>query len=108
MPDRFDDTQTDIEVSDDMTLQALALDIADHAARSEIELYAMQICEADGRRSFDTQKPREDSVDQESLSIAAKAARYIELRGSALPYRMRRSGTVVWFEDREMATLLAG
>ncbi len=108
MPDRLDNTNTDTEVSAHITLHALALDIADHAARSEIELYAMQVCEADGRRSFDTQKPREDSVGQESLSIAAKAARYIELRGSALPYRLRRSGTVVWFEDQDMAASLAG
>ncbi|WP_458070905.1 hypothetical protein [Rhodanobacter sp. BL-MT-08] len=108
MPNRHDDAKTDNAIGDHMTLHSLALDIADHAARSEIELYAMQFCEADGRRVFDTQRPREDSVGQESLSIAAKAVRYIELRGNALPYQLRRSGTVVWFEDQEMAESLAG
>jgi len=108
MPNRFDNTKTDDDIGDYLTLHSLALDIADHAARSEIELYAMQTCEPDGRRVFDTQKPREDSVDHDSLSIAAKAIRYIELRGSALPYRLRRVGTLVWFEDHELAASLAG
>ena len=108
MPHRFDDTKPDTEIGDFMSLHSLALDIADHAARSEIELYSMQILEADGRRVFDTQKPREESVGLESLSIAAKAARYIEQRGNALPYRIRRSGSLVWFEDRDMAASLAG
>jgi hypothetical protein len=108
MPHRFDDTKPDTEIADFMTLHALALDIADHAARSEIELYSMQTLEADGRRVFDTQQAREESVDQTSLSIAAKAAWYIEQRGSALPYRLRRSGSLVWFEDRDMAASLAG
>ena len=108
MPHRFDETKPDTEIGDFMALHSLALAIADHSARSEIELYSMQILEADGRRVFDTQQPREDSVDQESLSIAAKAVRYIEHRGNALPYRLRRSGSLVWFEDRDRAASRAG
>lgn len=108
MPNRLDDTKSDNAISEYIILYSLALDIADHAARSEIELYSMQTCEADGRRVFDTQKPREDSVDQECVSIVAKAVRYIDLRGNALPYRMRHSGALVWFEEQEMSALLAG
>jgi hypothetical protein len=108
MPHRFDATQPDTQKDDFLTLHALALAIADHAARSEIELYSLQIREPDGRRVFDTQRPREESVEQESLSIAAKAARYIEQRGSALPYRLRRSGTLVWFEETDATAPLAG
>jgi hypothetical protein len=108
MPHRLDSTQPDTQNGDFVTLHALALAIADHAARSEIELYSLQTIESDGRRVFDTQRPREESVGQESLSIAAKAARYIEQRGSALPYRLRRSGSLVWFEETDAAVPLAG
>lgn len=107
MPHRFDD-KPNTEIGDFMTLHSLALDIADHAARSEIELYSMQILEADGRHVFDTQQPREESVGPDSLSFAAKAVQYIERRGNALPYRLRRSGSLVWFEDRDITASLAG
>ena len=108
MPNRLDEPTSDNAISDCVTLHLLARDIADHAARSEIELYAMQTCQADGRRVFDTHKPREDSVDPQCVSIAAKAMRYIELRGNALPYRMRHCGALVWFEERELSALPTG
>lgn len=104
----LDDIKADDGISNQLTVHSLALDIADHAARSEIELYSMQTRDVNGRRVFDTKKPREDSVDQESVSIVAKAVRYIELRGKALPYRLQRSGSLVWFEEPEPAISFAG
>lgn len=108
MPYPQKNSEAGLAISDYLTLHTLALAIADHAARSEIELYSLQILSPDGRRMFDTAKPREDSVHQDCLSIAAKAMQYIELRGSALPYRMQRSGEQVWFEELQQGAALAG
>lgn len=89
---------TVVDIRDDQALHAMALAIADHAARSEIELYACQCVDADGRRVFDMAQPREETVDEQSFALVAIAVRYIELRGAALPYRLHRSGTCVWFD----------
>jgi protocatechuate 3,4-dioxygenase beta subunit len=82
------------------------LAIADHAARSEIELYAEQTTDTEGRRLFNTMQPREESVDEESLVLVAKAAHYIELRGASLPYRLHRLDSYLWFEDPVTAVSL--
>jgi hypothetical protein len=109
VPNNLGETEKSVAISDHIMLHSLALAIADHAARSEIELYCLQTSDVSGRRMFDTNKPREDSVDNESLSIVDKAVRYIELRGSALPYRLKRSKEMVWFEEASSANIaLAG
>lgn len=99
VPDYLGDTENGAAISDYLMLHSLAMAIADHAARSEIELYSMQRTDISGRRVFDTSKSREDSVDKQCLAIVDKAVRYIELRGSALPYRLKRADGVVWFEE---------
>jgi hypothetical protein len=99
MPHFDRDTRQADQILGALTVHSLAMDLADHAARSEIELYAAHVFDATGRHVFDTAKSREDGVDEQSMALVAKALRYIELRGSALPYRLKRSGTLVWFED---------
>jgi len=96
-----------VDINDHQTLHGFAVAIADHSARSEIELYAEQTIDAQGRRLYDTTQPREESVDEVSLSLTAIAARYIELRGNALPFRMHRTGAHVWFEDANTGTSVA-
>lgn len=92
-----------VDSSDPHALHAIAVAIADHAARSEIELYAVQATDIFGRRVFNTALAPEESVDEQGISLVAKAARYIELRGAALPYRLERAGTFVWFEELDSA-----
>ena len=103
MPNFDHDPRQTESVFDHLCLHSLAMDLADHAARSDIELYSTHVLDAAGRRVFDTKIPRDDFIDEESAALVGKALRYIELRGSALPYRLRRSGSVVWFEALESA-----
>lgn len=94
---KVDTAQTD-QILGDLTVYSLAMDLADHAARSEIELYSAHTLDTTGRCVFDIGKPRDDGADRHS-GMVIKALQYIELRGKALPYRLKRSGSLVWFED---------
>lgn len=98
MPNNRDTEQVE-HIFANITLHSLAMDLADHAARSEIELYSAHVVDITGRHVFDTENTPEDCVDGKIATLVTKALRYIELRGSALPYRLRRSGALVWFEE---------
>lgn len=75
----------------------LALAIADHAVRSDVECYAHQV----SLSKYDLTRPQDNDDDVDQVAIANNAARYIELRGDALPFVMHRQGDVVWFGKRD-------
>lgn len=80
-------------------LTELAISIADHAARSDIECWAHMV----NLNQYDLTKPQDDrdGADQaQQLDAVARAAHYIALRGDALPFRLVRTGEFAWFEDR--------
>ncbi|AXA83690.1 hypothetical protein DCD74_02380 [Lysobacter oculi] len=85
----------------------LALQIADEAARSDVECYAHCV-DFQVLGVFDLSVPQEnsdrDGQGAEELAIAQRAARYIDLRMPHLPYTMHRdpaNPNRVWFTDKE-------
>lgn len=68
-------------------LEELAFALADSAARSDVECYAV---------SANTCVNQAWVPDHE-LEVAVE---YLTLRGDALPWRFCREGAVVWFEPR--------
>lgn len=80
----------------------LAQDIADRAVRSEVELYAHGF-EIDGHPVYDTTRIHEVGGEAEDLDIINAALAYIEARGDALPFVMKRqidAPYLVRFEER--------
>ena len=92
-----------------MTMQALAQTIADHAARSDIEIFAFGYRDDAGNLVFDITKPEgwtESTPEGDSLAVehAQRAAQYIKLRGDVFPWRMVHVGNaphLVRFEDKQ-------
>lgn len=77
----------------------LALRIADHACRSDIEVYARQV-KVGVRRGWDLDQPAEAGDD---TRIANRAASYIDARGDVFPWRMFRDPDaphLVFFVDK--------
>ena len=85
---------------------ALAIAIADEAARVDVEIWSCLV-DLDGVRYFDTTRVPADGFkhdDALELGMVARAVKYIEERGDALPFfRMQRhidAPHLVRFEDR--------
>lgn len=83
-------------------LVALAIAIADHTARSDIEIYAQH----SGMESavYDLTAPADDEAD---VTIAQRAARYIHERGDVWPWQMVEvdgNPNRVRFVDRDSKT----
>ncbi len=90
---------------------ALAVEIADRAARADVEIHAPAV-ELDGLRFFDATCGNVQGEDATAARYAIRqAVRYIEARGDALPSRMKRHISqpgLLHFEDRtvpEVATI---
>ncbi|HIE4342229.1 hypothetical protein I5U90_07895 [Stenotrophomonas maltophilia] len=89
---------------------ALAVAIADQAARAHVEIHAPAV-ELDGLRFFDVTCGNVQGEDATAARYAVRqAVRYIEARGDALPWRLNRhisQPALLHFEDRtdpEVAT----
>ncbi|MBH1551011.1 hypothetical protein I5U02_13745 [Stenotrophomonas maltophilia] len=89
---------------------ALAVEIADRAARADVEIHALAV-ELDGLRFFDATCGNVQGEDATAARYAVRqAVRYIEARGDALPWRLKRhisQPALLHFEDRtdvEVAT----
>ncbi len=89
---------------------ALAVEIADRAARADVEIHAPAV-KLDGLRFFDTTCGNIQGEDATAARYAIRqAVRYIEARGDALPWRLKRhisQSALLHFEDRtdpEVAT----
>ena len=83
-------------------LHELALAIADHSVRSEIELYAKHVPADDGSSMYRIDQPSIAEGSAEDWSaIVDQAIEYINARGDELPYEMRQQGFAVWFVERE-------
>lgn len=82
---------------------ALAVEIADTAARSDIEIHA-KTCWADGLRFFDcTFDADRDEDAVERLQAVTQALAYIEARGDVFPWSLKRHIDYpgwVHFEDK--------
>lgn len=99
--------------SKEHSMQALnlALVIADGACRSDIECYAYWIGRAHQPDCYDLTKSNDDdhpkaipSDKAKDVVMAQNAARYIDLRGDALPFRMVRDPSnpqLVHFEEKQ-------
>jgi len=85
------------------TVVSLATEIADATVRADIEMYAKEVI-SEGVRYYDiTATADEDSKMQ--ADALRRAIRYIEKRGDALPFAMKRHigcKSLVWFEDKEI------
>jgi len=99
--------EEDKELADKIPLMlSLALDVADHSARSDIEIYAYSTVDGKGNAVLDTGRPGQaiDDGDGDWRTIVSNAVRYVELRQElkkdALPYTMTHIDGLVWFEDR--------
>ena len=69
---------------------ALAVAIADQAARADVEIHAPAV-ELDGLRFFDATCGNTQGEDATAARYAIRqAVRYIEARGDALPWRLKR------------------
>ncbi|HHA2767544.1 TPA: hypothetical protein ACOECM_001522 [Stenotrophomonas maltophilia] len=89
---------------------ALAVEIADRAARADVEIYAPAV-ELDELRFFDATCGNVQGEDATAARYAIRqAVRYIEARGDALPWRLKRHISqpgLLHFEERtdvEVAT----
>ncbi|PJL35502.1 hypothetical protein [Stenotrophomonas maltophilia] len=89
---------------------ALAVEIADRAARADVEIHAPAV-ELDGLRFFDANCGNAKDGDATAARYAVRqAVRYIEARGDALPWRLKRhisQPALLHFEERtdpEVAT----
>lgn len=81
---------------------ALGLAVADRAVRSEVELYAHGF-EVDCHPVYDTTRVHEVGGEAEDLDIIKAAVAYIEARGDALPFVMKRqidAPHLVRFEEK--------
>ncbi|MFL4597235.1 hypothetical protein ACJ6WI_08185 [Stenotrophomonas maltophilia] len=88
----------------------LAVEIADQAARADVEIHAPAV-ELDGLRFFDATCGNIQGEDATAARYAIRqAVRYIEARGDALPWRLKRHISqpgLLHFEERtdvEVAT----
>ncbi|HIE0523916.1 TPA: hypothetical protein ACXJLS_000509 [Stenotrophomonas maltophilia] len=89
---------------------ALAVEIADRAARADVEIHATAV-KLDGLRFFDATCGNIQGEDATAARYAIRqAVRYIEARGDALPWRLKRhisQPALLHFEERtdpEVAT----
>ncbi len=89
---------------------ALAVEIADRAARADVEIHAPAV-KLDGLRFFDATCGNIQGEDATAARYAIRqAVRYIEARGDALPWRLKRhisQPALLHFEERtdpEVAT----
>ncbi|HIE4485208.1 TPA: hypothetical protein ACXM52_000331 [Stenotrophomonas maltophilia] len=89
---------------------ALAVEIADRAARADVEIHAPAV-KLDGLRFFDVTCGNIQGEDATAARYAIRqAVRYIEARGDALPWRLKRhisQPALLHFEERthpEVAT----
>ena len=86
-----------------------ALCIADHAVRSDIECYARVVHHPEGFECYDLNHAEvsgamSDAEKASAVAIAQRAARYIELRGDAFPWRLVKvdgSKRLVRFVEKE-------
>lgn len=70
-------------------LVALAIAVADATVRSDIESYAVMVGqEEDGSWIYDTRRTCADS--SEDLAYVTRAVAYIDARGDAFPWRLKR------------------
>lgn len=76
----------------DTELADLAFELADETARSDVECASMMF-DRGGQMCCDVSDP-------DSQGLLARALRYMDLRGDALPYRVIREGDILWFEER--------
>ncbi len=79
----------------------MATKIADAAVRADIEMYAREVY-SEGVRYYDTSDTVEadSKIQADALDLAV---RYIDKRGDALPFVMKRNigcKALVWFEDK--------
>jgi hypothetical protein len=82
-------------------LVTVAMAIADHSVRSEIELYAKPVLADDGSSMYRIDQPAiQEGSAEDWQAIVNQAVTYIEARDDNLPFVMRRQGTCVWFVDR--------
>lgn len=82
--------QFDAGVAFGTAFASLAILIADRAARSDIEIYALPVA-VDSLQFFDTRYPQVGSGDpDEVLQYIHQALDYIEARGDAWEWRMQR------------------
>ncbi|MCH2092687.1 MAG: hypothetical protein MK141_14080 [Pseudoxanthomonas sp.] len=86
-----------------------AMCIADDAVRSDIECYARRIQHPEGFDCYDLNHAEVSGIMDEAekahaVATAQRAARYIELRGDAFPWRLVKvdgSKRLVRFVDKE-------
>lgn len=86
---------------------ALATNIADETARSEIESLAKRVADWSGGDAYRIDLLEEptgnDGDDKAALRRTRTAANYFDIRGEGLPFTFHRMGDIVWFEDPEPA-----
>ncbi|WP_411832297.1 hypothetical protein [Pseudoxanthomonas mexicana] len=88
-----------------------ALQIADDAVRSDVELYAKGIAHSKGFTVYDLTRAEpfgaeSEEEQQRCVDKALRAARYIDLRGDIFPWHMVRvdgAGHMVRFINKEPA-----
>lgn len=79
----------------------LAMEIADATVRSDIEMFAKEVY-SEGVRYYDTSATVEEDSKTQADALD-RSIRYIDKRGDALPFVMKRHigcKTLVWFEDK--------
>ncbi|TPG08284.1 hypothetical protein EAH88_11665 [Rhodanobacter glycinis] len=74
----------------------LAVAIADHTARSDVECYARIASNPIGQTRYDLSQAQDVPGDE---VVAQRAAEYIRLRGDILPYKLVCVDETVFFED---------
>lgn len=87
-------------------LTGLAMQIADETARSDVEIYAGVVIDADDVRWYDLKRPADAEDPPEDLAKANRAIAYINARGPIFPWALVTHGTYrhqVRFEDPALA-----
>lgn len=80
--------------------------VADHAARSEIELYAHCSYDANGP-VYDTSRYQDIGGGPADLEVISRALKYIDLRGEVWPWTLKRqidAPHLVRFVEKETGT----
>ena len=71
-------------------MNELAIEIADHAVRSDVELYAHGFEDKNGSPVYDTSRHHEQGGSQADLAVVERALKYIDARGDVFPWELVR------------------
>ncbi|GEM_PF-2119075 len=88
------------------TVVSMATEIADATVRADIEMYAREVY-SEGIRYYDTSATADEDSKAQADALR-RALRYIDKRGDALPFVMKRHigcKALVWFEDKAAGVL---